>query len=41
MLDIWDYTLSQARQRFKNELNDLLELLEENKILTNDEWDYV
>lgn len=32
------YTLSQARQRFKNELNDLLELLEKNKIFTNDDW---
>jgi glutamate 5-kinase len=33
-----DYTLSQAKQRFKSELEDLLELLEEYEVFTNDDW---
>jgi hypothetical protein len=32
------YTIGEARQRFKSELQDIMELCEENKIFNNDRW---
>ena len=32
------YTLAEARAKFKIELSDILEMLEDEKIFTHDEW---
>mgnify|MGYP003119790602 CR=1 FL=1 len=32
------YTLAEARAKFKTELVDILEMLEDEKIFTHDEW---
>ena len=33
-----DYSIKEARERFKIELKDILDLCEEYKIFSNDEW---